>query len=194
MECPVKTLLVHLLSILLLAVGASAATIVSVANLPVPGSVGTADLLQTTGALAGPVQGTGTSNPARSETRTFYYWGPDGASTTPTFMGGNWPVVFIEGSLVVDPGISASVTAGALQNTGLLDELENPIQASPLLINGSPVYQFSFDPTTTTTAGIYGPWYGVSRTGSAVIPEPATALPLAAGLGIFAALRRRGER
>ena len=131
--------------------------------------------------------------PATAETRTFYYYAPD-STAVPSFMGGNWPVVFIDGDLGPNgPGISASVTAGTMQATGL-----DGVMASPLLINDRPVYFFTYilggDASATTANGIYTVWYGVSNTGSAVVPEPSTGLLLPGELAVFAALHGRSIR
>ena len=181
-----KKLLIALIAPLFLGATATAATIVSVANLPIGGSAGTANLLQATGALPSAVTGTGTGGPATADTRTFYYFTPD-STAVPGFTGSNWPIVFIDGDLSSDgPGVSASVTAGAMQATGL-----DGVMASPLLINDRPVYFFTQtfgDSSPDTANGIYTVWYGVSNTGSAVVPEPSTGLLLAGGLAVFAAL------
>ena len=188
-----KKLLIALIAPLFLGATATAATIVSVANLPVVGSAGTANLLQVTGARPGAVTGTGTGGPATADTRTFYYFAPD-STAVPGFTGSNWPIVFIDGDLGPDgPGVSASVTAGAMQATGL-----EGVMASLLLIDDRPLYFFTvptFGDTSATTAnGIYTVWYGVSNTGSAVVPERSTGLLLAGGPGVFEAIRRRSTR
>ena len=184
-----KKWIIALIAPLFLGATVTAATIVSVANLPVGGSAGTANLLQVTGAMTG----TGTGGPATADTRTFYYFAPN-STAVPGFAGANWPIVFIDGDLGPDgPGVSASVTAGAMQATGL-----EGVMASPLLIDDRPVNFFALptlgDTSTATANGIYTVWYGVSTTGSAVVPEPSTGLLLAGGLGVFAAVRRRSAR
>ena len=164
-----KRLIVALIAPLFLGATATALTVTS-ANLSFPAGsqipVGNADLLQVTGALPGAVQGTGSGGPASADTRTFYYWAGDGAATAPQFglfFGNNWPVVFIpDGDTISAPGIAASVTAGVLQDTGLLDDTMNPIQARPLLVNDRPVYFFTNaefgDTSAATSNGIYGTW------------------------------------
>ena len=123
-------------------------------------------------------------------------------STAPTFgltFGNNWPVVFIpDGDSISAPGIAASVTAGALQNTGLFEmDGTTPIQAQPLLVNDRPVYFFTHmfgDNSAASSNGIYGTWYGVDTNGAQIVPEPSTGLLLAGGLGVFGAIRRRSLR
>ena len=185
-----KKWIIALIAPLFLGATATAATIVSVANLPVGGSAGTANLLQVTGALPGFVQGSiAGGGPATAETRTFYYFRPD-STAVPSFGGTNSPIVFIDGDLgPKGPGVSASVTAGAMQATGL-----DGVIASPLLINDRPVNFFSFDASPASSAGIYGTWYGVSNTGSAVVPEPSTGLLLTGGRAAFTALHGRSIR
>ncbi len=199
-----KKLIIALIAPLFLGATASALTVTS-ANLPFPAGsaipAGTTDLLQVTGALPGAVQGAGAGGPASADTRTFYFWRGDGMSTAPTFgltFGNNWPVVFIpDGDTISAPGIAASVTAGVLQNTGLLDAMMNPIQARPLLVNDRPVYFFTHmfgDTSAATSNGIYGTWFGVDTNGAQIVPEPSTGLLLAGGLGVFGAIRRRSIR
>jgi len=214
-----KKLLVVLISFSFLGATATADTTVSLANLAFPAGAqipaGTMDLIQVTGALGGAVQGGSGVKPASSDTRTAYFWASDNASTAPTYgltFGSSWPVIFHDsGSLVIDPSITASVTLGAVQDTGLF-ELDGvtPIQRSPVLVDNRPIYQFCSDnqdvcfgpapdPTpavdgATRSTGIYGTWYGVAANGVQVVPEPSTGLLFAGGLGVFAAIRRRSAR
>jgi len=178
-------------TIIFLATTAGAHTIVSTALLPVGGSAGSANLLQVTGALAGPVQGSGSGDPATFETRTFYYWEGD-TTSLPSFDQSNWPVVFVTGDLIVEEGITAVVTKGIPQPTGLAG-----VDGAPLLIDGMPVYFFSHsmfgDMSAATANGIYGTWKGVSESGTQVIPEPGTALLFGLGLFAFGWRRARDE-
>jgi len=190
----------------LYALSASADTTVS-AGVDVTGLSGATPVIQVEGAIPGAVQGANASRPANSGRRTVYYWQPDitAGNTAPSFSGSTWAVVFHDsGNLVVDPSITAMVSLGVSQPTGL------GFDAQPVLVNDLPIYQYfrdsqsgfgdpasmpSPDPTGVANVnGIYGTWYAVSSSGTAVVPEPSTGLLFAGGLGLFAALRRRGER
>ena len=191
---------------------AASDTIVTLENLAITaGTGGTVPLIQVSGAIAGAVQGASAVKPAADGVRTAYYWANDGAATAPTYTGSSWPVIFHGGgNLVVDPSISASVTLGATQATGLFEaDGVTPIEAQPVLVDNRPIYQFCRDNQTncfgpgagidamdagdyhTRTTGIYGTWFGVTGNGAAVIPEPSTSLLLAGGLVGFAMIRRR---
>jgi len=202
------------------ATAVTADTIVSANTVNVAGcnacaSPGSIPIIQVEGAVGGAVQGANAAKPARSGQRTVYYWQPDitAGNDFPSYgisFGSSWAVVFHDsGNLVIDPSVSASVTLGALQDTGLTDGLGNAIQKQPVLVNNLPVYQYwrdsqssssdpnalpvaPLDPTgVTNVTGIYGTWYGVGANGAVVIPEPSTALLVGSGLGLLSWRRRQ---
>jgi len=186
-------------------------------NVSTPGCIacanpGAISVIQVENALGGAVQGASADKPANTGRRTAYYWSPDivAGNTAPSYglaFGSSWAVVFHDGgNLVIDPSVTASVTLGAVQATGLLDGLGASIDRAPVLVNDTPIYQFfgdsqsGFSSPYTDIAeavaaenvkGIYGSWYGVGASnGAVVIPEPSTALLFGGGLSLLAWRRK----
>jgi hypothetical protein len=170
--------------LLLVASPSEAATVVSTFTLPEGNTI-----LQVTGAVAG-VTGGGTATAA---TRTLYVFSPDFGDTQPNFQdypgtstARNWPYVYVDQSLTVNPGITGNVTT-AVDSFGTF-----------VLVNGNPVYQFINDISATSANGnIPTPWFYVQADGTATksrqaIPTPAL-LPGLIGFGVAAIRKQKPE-
>jgi len=190
-----KMLLVGLLAFLASATSASAISISGISH-PMPAG-GWEVVLQVTGAYEGPTAG----GPAVSTTQTMYYFTPD-TTAVPSYAGGAWGYIFIDpadvsGINVSVPAITASFSAGAPQEINGVGSLV----ASPLLVNGSPVYFFKFggeQGNPYSVAGIYPGWEGVLQDGTAIdhltmgsLPEPSTAMLMGIGMLSLGAFGRR---
>ncbi len=117
---------------------------------------GGATFLQVTGATAGATSG-GT---ATSEKRTVYYYAPDTASS-PTYTGGAWPYVMVQGQLSAGAGVTATLTKNS---------------SGMLLVNGLPAYQYVGDSGSTTANGVGGTWPGMKADGTKTTTGPTGSL------------------
>jgi hypothetical protein len=107
---------------------------------------GGATFLQVTGATAGTTSG-GT---ATSGKRTIYYYAPD-TTSSPTYTGGAWPYVIVQGQLMADFGVTAILTKNS---------------SGMLLVNGLPAYQYVGDSGSTTASGVSGAWPAMRADGT----------------------------
>ena len=147
--------------------------------------LGSLNILQAEGAVAGSTPG----GVASADTRTLYFWTPDLNSNDPGdppgYTGGNWPYVFVDDSISVGAGLDAT-----LFDTVTITE------GDVLTVAGYPVYQFINDSAAGDFSGIGPNWPVVGTDGTAYtqIPEPrTTALALGALAlgGVFLRRRRR---
>jgi len=113
---------------------------------------GGATFLQVTGATAGSTSG-GT---ATSEKRTVYYFAPD-TTSSPTYTGGAWPYVIVQGQLSAGAGVTATLTKNS---------------SGMLLVNGLPAYQYVGDSGSTTANGVGGTWPGMKVDGTKTTTAP----------------------
>ena len=117
---------------------------------------GGATLLQVTGATAGATSG-GT---ATSEKRTIYYFAPD-TTSSPTYTGGAWPYVMVQGQLSAGVGVTATLTKNS---------------SGMLLVNGLPAYQYVVDSGSTTASGVSGAWPAMRADGTKTTTGPSGTL------------------
>ena len=117
---------------------------------------GGATFLQVTGATAGATGG-GT---ATSDKRSIYYYAPD-TTSSPTFSGGFWPYVIVQGQLSAGAGVTATLTKNG---------------SGMLLVNGLPAYQFGGDSGSTTASGVSGAWPAMRADGSKTTTGPSGTL------------------
>ena len=117
---------------------------------------GGATFLQVTGATAGSTSG-GT---ATSDKRTIYYYAPD-TTSSPTYTGGAWPYVIVQGQLSAGAGVTATLTKNS---SGIL------------LVNGLPAYQYVGDSGSTTASGVSGAWPGMKADGTKTTTGPTGSL------------------
>ena len=117
---------------------------------------GGATFLQVTGATAGATGG-GT---ATSDKRSIYYYAPD-TTSSPTFSGGFWPYVIVQGQLSAGAGVTATLTKNG---------------SGMLLVNGLPAYQFGGDSGSTTASGVSGAWPAMRGDGSKTTTGPSGTL------------------
>jgi hypothetical protein len=113
---------------------------------------GGATFLQVTGATAGTTSG-GT---ATSGKRTIYYYAPD-TTSSPTYTGGAWPYVIVQGQLMADFGVTAILTKNS---------------SGMLLVNGLPAYQYVGDSGSTTASGVSGAWPAMRADGTKTTTGP----------------------
>ncbi|NDH86605.1 hypothetical protein EBY67_06095, partial [bacterium] len=107
---------------------------------------GGATFLQVTGATAGATSG-GT---ATSEKRTVYYFASD-TTSSPTYTGGAWPYVIVQGQL----SAGAEVTATLTKNS-----------SGVLLVNGRPAYQYNGNSSSSTANAVSGTWPAMRADGT----------------------------
>ena len=117
---------------------------------------GGATFLQVTGATAGATGG-GT---ATGDKRSIYYYAPD-TTSSPTFSGGFWPYVIVQGQLSAGAGVTATLTKNG---------------SGMLLVNGLPAYQFGGDSGSTTASGVSGAWPAMRADGSKTTTGPSGTL------------------
>jgi hypothetical protein len=117
---------------------------------------GGATFLQVTGATAGSTSG-GT---ATSDKRTIYYYAPD-TTSSPTYTGGAWPYVIVQGQLSAGAGVTATLTKNS---------------SGMLLVNGLPAYQYVGDSGSTTASGVSGAWPGMKADGTKTTTGPTGSL------------------
>ena len=117
---------------------------------------GGATFLQVTGATAGSTSG-GT---ATSDKRTIYYYAPD-TTSSPTYTGGAWPYVIVQGQLSAGAGVTATLTKNS---------------SGMLLVNGLPAYQYVGDSGSTTASGVSGAWPGMKADGIKTTTGPTGSL------------------
>ena len=117
---------------------------------------GGATFLQVTGATAGATGG-GT---ATSDKRSIYYYAPD-TTSSPTFSGGFWPYVIVQGQLSAGAGVTATLTKNG---------------SGMLLVNGLPAYQFGGDSGSTTASGVSGAWPAMRADGTKTTTGPSGTL------------------
>ena len=147
--------------------------------------LGSLNILQATGAVAGATPG----GVASADTRTLYFWTPDlnnnNPGDPPGFTGGNWPYVFVDGSFDLGAGLEAS-----------LFDIVTIAGGNVLTVAGYPVYQWINDNAPGEFGGIGPNWpvIGVDGTPFTQIPEPrAAALAMAmVAMGLVFLRRRRG--
>jgi hypothetical protein len=113
---------------------------------------GGATFLQVTGATAGSTSG-GT---ATSEKRAVYYFAPD-TTSSPTYTGGAWPYVIVQGQLSAGAGVTATLTKNS---------------SGMLLVNGLPAYQYVGDNSSTTATGVSGAWPAMRADGTKTTTGP----------------------
>jgi hypothetical protein len=113
---------------------------------------GGATFLQVTEATAGSTSG-GT---ATSEKRTIYYFAFDDTSS-PNYTGGAWPYVIVQGQLMADFGVTATLTKNS---------------SGMLLVNGLPAYQYVGDSGSTTASGVSGAWPAMRADGTKTTTGP----------------------
>jgi hypothetical protein len=113
---------------------------------------GGATFLQVTGATAGATSG-GT---ATSEKRTVYYFAPD-TTSSPTYAGGAWPYVIVQGQL----SAGAEVTATLTKNS-----------SGVLLVNGRPAYQYIGNSSSSTANAVSGTWPAMRADGAKTTTGP----------------------
>ncbi len=149
-------------------------------------SLGSLDILQVEGAVAGATPG----GPATSDTRTLYFWTPDlnnnDPGDPPGYTGPNWPYVFVDtGGIDVGAGLDP-----ALFSTVTIAE------GDVLTVAGYPVYQFVNDSAAGEFGGIGPNWPVVGTDGTAYtqIPEPRTAALAMAALALGVVFLRRRRR
>jgi hypothetical protein len=117
---------------------------------------GGATFLQVTGATAGATSG-GT---ATIEKRTIYYFAPD-TTSSPTYIGGAWPYVIVQGQL----SAGAEVTATLTKNS-----------SGVLLVNGRPAYQYIGNSSSSTANAVSGTWPGMRADGTKTTIGPSGSL------------------
>jgi endonuclease/exonuclease/phosphatase family metal-dependent hydrolase len=117
---------------------------------------GGATFLQVTGATAGATSG-GT---ATSEKRTVYYFASD-TTSTPTYKGGAWPYVIVQGQL----SAGAEVTATLTKNS-----------SGVLLVNGRPAYQYIGNSSSSTANAVSGTWPAMREDGTKTTIGPSGSL------------------
>ena len=117
---------------------------------------GGATFLQVTGATAGATGG-GT---ATSDKRSIYYYAPD-TTSSPTFSGGFWPYVIVQGQLSAGAGVTATLTKNG---------------SGMLLVNGLPAYQYGGDSGSTTASGVSGAWPAMRADGTKTTTGPSGTL------------------
>ena len=117
---------------------------------------GGATFLQVTGSTAGSTSG-GT---ATSEKRTVYYFAPD-TTSSPTYTGGDWPYVLVQGQLSSGAGVTATLTKNS---------------SGMLLVNGRPAYQYVGDSGSTTASGVSGTWPAMRADGISTTTGPTGSL------------------
>jgi len=117
---------------------------------------GGATFLQVTGATAGTTGG-GT---ATSDKRSIYYYAPD-TTSSPTFSGGFWPYVIVQGQLSAGAGVTATLTKNS---------------SGVLLVNGRPAYQYGGDNSSTTANGVGGAWPAMRADGTKTTTGPSGTL------------------
>ena len=113
---------------------------------------GGATFLQVTGATAGSTSG-GT---ASSDKRTIYYFAFD-TTSSPTYTGGDWPYVLVQGQLSSGAGVTATLTKNS---------------SGMLLVNGRPAYQYVGDSGSTTASGVSGTWPAMRADGISTTTGP----------------------
>ncbi len=158
-----------------------AANAINISTIQLPGG---AIILQATGAVAGNTAG----GIATADTRTIYFFSSDFGDPSPNThdfnSNMNWPYVYVNDTINVDPGITANIT------------LANDANGNILIVQGNPVYQFINDLTPTDANGNFGPWFFIQSDGTATqstVPEPSAYGLLIGSLlfGILQFLRRR---
>ena len=117
---------------------------------------GGATFLQVTGATAGATSG-GT---ATSEKRTVYYFASD-TTSSPTYTGGAWPYVIVQGQL----SAGAEVTATLTKNS-----------SGVLLVNGRPAYQYIGNSSSSTANAVSGTWPAMRADGTKTTIGPSGSL------------------
>jgi len=117
---------------------------------------GGATFLQVTGATAGTTGG----GSATSDKRTIYYFAPD-TTSNPTYTGGAWPYVIVQGQLSAGAGVTATLTKNS---------------SGMLLVNGLPAYQYVGDSGSTTANGVGGTWPGMKADGTKTTTGPSGSL------------------
>jgi len=117
---------------------------------------GGATFLQVTGATAGATSG-GT---ATSEKRTVYYFAPD-TTSSPTYTGGAWPYVIVQGQSSAGAEVTATLTKNS---TGVL------------LVNGRPVYQYIGNSSSSTANAVSGTWPAMRDDGTKTTIGPSGSL------------------
>jgi len=117
---------------------------------------GGATFLQVTGATAGATSG-GT---ATSEKRTVYYFASD-TTSSPTYTGGAWPYVIVQGQL----SAGAEVTATLTKNS-----------SGVLLVNGRPAYQYIGNSSSSTANAVSGTWPAMRVDGTKTTIGPSGSL------------------
>jgi len=113
---------------------------------------GGATFLQVTGATAGSTSG-GT---ATSDKRTVYYFASD-TTSSPTYAGGAWPYVIVQGQL----SAGAEVTATLTKNS-----------SGVLLVNGRPAYQYIGNSSSSTANAVSGTWPAMKADGTKTMTGP----------------------
>ena len=117
---------------------------------------GGATFLQVTGATAGATSG-GT---ATSEKRTVYYFASD-TTSSPTYTGGAWPYVIVQGQLSAGAEVTATLTKNSL---------------GVLLVNGRPAYQYIGNSSSSTANAVSGTWPAMRADGTKTTIGPSGSL------------------
>ena len=117
---------------------------------------GGATFLQVTGATAGATSG----GAATSAKRTVYYYASD-TTSSPTYTGGAWPYVVVQGQL----SAGAEVTATLTKNS-----------SGVLLVSGRPAYQYIGNSSSSTANAVSGTWPAMRADGTKTTIGPSGSL------------------